>query len=106
MGATDHSPHARADEPGAGQRDALAPRRLACASRPILTSGSPELPRLPWGLGQGDVWVEGTFWLGVGTPKRESGPQGISETGRSSNLVAGNEEQLFWRKEALGMETP
>ena len=75
-------------------------------SRPIPTAGSPEFPRLPWGLGQGGMWVEGTFWPGVGAPERESGPQGISETGRSGNLMAGNEEQLFWRKEALGMETP
>lgn len=73
---------------------------------PFRHQGHLSSPDCPGGLDKGGVWVEGTFWLGVGTPERESGPQGISETGRSSNLVAGNEEQLFWKKEALGMETP
>ena len=31
MGATDRSPYTRADEPGAGQRDAWTLGRLACA---------------------------------------------------------------------------
>ena len=53
----------------------------------------------------GLLWaaVQQAAFTCVGAPGRESRPQGISETGRSGNLAAGNEEQLFWRKEALGM---
>ena len=49
--------------------------------------------------------MKGTSGL-VWEPLREKVGPKASLKRRSGNFVAGNEEQLFWRKEALGMETP
>lgn len=78
------------------------PEKAGLWPDPFRHQGHLQAPRLPWGLGQGGVWVEGTFWLGVRNPgERKWAPRHLKQGGAVIWWRGNEENSCFGRRRRL-----